>query len=101
MEKRRPHYALEQIHLLANDPKKIQFTRSALDGGIELGMDLQMMRSVVMGLRKPDFYKSMTTHASSKVWQDVYHPHFREMRLYLKLTVVTENELLIVSFKRR
>jgi motility quorum-sensing regulator / GCU-specific mRNA interferase toxin len=101
MKKRRPHHALEQVHLLTNDPKKIQFTRSALDGGIDLGLDLQMMRSIVMGLRMSDFYKSMTAHASSKVWQDVYRPHFRGTSLYLKLTVTAEDELLIVSFKRR
>ena len=38
----------------------------------------------------------MTTHANSKVWQDVYRPHFRGTRLYVKLTVVAEDELLIV-----
>ena len=101
MEKRRPHWALDQIHLLASDPKKIQFTRTALDGGIDLGIDVQMMRSIVMGLRMSDFYKSMTTYVSSKVWQDVYRPRFRETSLYVKLTVVADAELLIVSFKRR
>ncbi|MSQ48081.1 MAG: mRNA interferase MqsR [Deltaproteobacteria bacterium] len=62
MEKRRPHCALDQVRLLASDPEKVQFTRSALDGGIDLGLDVEMLRSVVMGLRMSDFYKSMTTH---------------------------------------
>ena len=101
MEKRRPHYSPEQVHSLASDPKKIQFTRTALDGGIDLGLDVQMMRSIVMGLRMSGFYKSMTTHTNSKVWQDVYRPSFRGTSLYLKLTIVAEDELLIVSFKRR
>lgn len=101
MEKRRPHYALAQVRLLASDPKKIQFAKTALDGGIDLAIDPQTMRSIVTGLRESDFYKSMTTHASSQVWQDGYHPRFRDIGLYVKLTVVAEDELLIVSFKRR
>lgn len=44
-----------------------------------------------------DFYKSMTTHADHKVWQDVYRPTTNVGEVYLKLTVV-EN-VLIVSFK--
>jgi motility quorum-sensing regulator/GCU-specific mRNA interferase toxin len=44
-----------------------------------------------------DFYKSMTTHADHKVWQDVYRPMTSAGQVYLKLTVI--NEVLIVSFK--
>ncbi|GHU28114.1 hypothetical protein AGMMS50256_09500 [Betaproteobacteria bacterium] len=29
--------------------------------------------NVVMGLTRDMLYKSMTTHADHKVWQDVYH----------------------------
>jgi len=59
------------------------------------------MRSIVMGLSMSDFYKSLTTHVSSQIWQDVYRPRFHGRDLYLKLTVMAEDDLLIVSFKRR
>ena len=52
---------------------------------------------VVAGLTARDFYKSMTTHNSSKVWQDVYRPSTQAGDVYLKLTVI--DDLLIVSFK--
>ena len=101
VEKRRPHYSLEQVRGFASNPDKIRFTRTALDGGIDLGLDLATMGSVIMNLNVSDFYKSMTTYADSKVWQDVYHPSFQGKNLYVKLTVVTDNDLLVVSFKRR
>jgi motility quorum-sensing regulator/GCU-specific mRNA interferase toxin len=55
------------------------------------------MLVVVTSLTMSDFYKSMTTHADHKVWQDVYHPATSVGEVYLKLTVV--DDLLIVSFK--
>ena len=32
------------------------------------------MLAVVMALTKADFFKSMTSHADHRVWQDVYRP---------------------------
>lgn len=52
---------------------------------------------VVMALTPADFYKSMTTHADYKVWQDVYRPSTQAGDVYLKLTVI--DDVLIVSFK--
>lgn len=43
-------------------------------------------------------YKSMTTHADHRVWQDVYRTKVSSgYEVYLKLTVV--DDVLIVSFK--
>ncbi len=44
-----------------------------------------------------DFYKSMTTHANNRIWQDVYRPVTQAGEVYLKLTVI--DDVLIVSFK--
>ncbi|AMP13533.1 mRNA interferase MqsR [Collimonas pratensis] len=55
------------------------------------------MLEVVMALSSADFYKSMTSHADHRVWQDVYRPITPFGKIYLKLTVI--DELLIVSFK--
>jgi motility quorum-sensing regulator/GCU-specific mRNA interferase toxin len=57
------------------------------------------MLQVVLALQATDFYKSMTTHADHKLWQDVYRPSTQFGEIYLKLTVV--NDVLIVSFKER
>jgi motility quorum-sensing regulator / GCU-specific mRNA interferase toxin len=61
------------------------------------------MLAVVRALTTADFYKSMTTHADHRVWQDVYHPRATtpvgETDLYIKLTVI--DDVLIVSFKEQ
>lgn len=53
--------------------------------------------NVVNSLNTSDFYKSMTTHADHRIWQDVYRPNTPAGRVYLKLTVI--DDVLIVSFK--
>ena len=56
------------------------------------------MCAVVLALTPTDFYKSMTTHADHRVWQDVYRAKTANGdEVYLKLTVI--DDLLIVSFK--
>ncbi len=52
---------------------------------------------MVKALTPADFYKSMTTHADHRVWQDVYRPATSAGEVYLKLTVI--DDVLIVSFK--
>ncbi|HBK49975.1 MAG TPA: mRNA interferase MqsR [Pseudomonas sp.] len=54
-------------------------------------------QEVITGLERRDFYKSMTSYADHRVWQDVYRPLTVKGYLYLKLSVV--DDALIVSFK--
>ena len=49
------------------------FTKTALDGGRSMGLTSTEMLAVIAALSRRDFYKSMTTYADHKVWQDVYH----------------------------
>lgn len=56
------------------DAGKVRSTMSALSGGAALGLDFVGMVEVVMALTVDDFYKSMTTYADNKIWQDVYRP---------------------------
>lgn len=72
-------------------------TVSALAGAAALGFDFDGMVAVILALTARDVYKSMTTHADHRVWQDVYRPTTRAGEVYLKLTVV--DGVLIVSFK--
>lgn len=53
------------------------------------------MLAVVMTLTAADFYKSMTTHADHRLWQDVYRPATPAGDVYLKLMVI--DDVLIVS----
>jgi motility quorum-sensing regulator/GCU-specific mRNA interferase toxin len=38
-------------------------------------------------MRRSQFYKSMTSHADHRVWQDVNHLPWAGLVLYVKLTV--------------
>ncbi|MDR2014127.1 MAG: type II toxin-antitoxin system MqsR family toxin [Azoarcus sp.] len=96
MEKRTPHCKLEVVKALV-EAGNVRATRSARTCAAGMGFELADMLEVVTALTPADFYKSMTTHADHKVWQDVYHPATTAGRVYLKLTVV--DGLLIVSFK--
>ncbi len=49
------------------------FTKTALDGGREMGLTTAEMLLVISSLSRRNFYKSMTTYADHRVWQDVYH----------------------------
>jgi len=75
----------------------VRSTFSSLAGAAALGFDFAGMLAVIAALKPTDFYKSMTTHADHRVWQDVYRPKTSHGDVYLKLTVVAD--VLIVSFK--
>lgn len=96
MEKASPHCKLEVAKSLVQ-AGKVRVTMSALAGGAALGLDFDGMIGVVLALEPQDFYKSMTTHADHRVWQDVYRPVTQVGDVYLKLTVI--DDVLIVSFK--
>jgi motility quorum-sensing regulator/GCU-specific mRNA interferase toxin len=49
------------------------FTKAAPDGGREMGLTSDEMLAVIAALTRRDFYKSMTTYADHRIWQDVYH----------------------------
>ena len=73
MEKRTPHCKLAVVkdQVAAG---KVRTTVSALAGGAALGFRFEEIIGVVATLTSRDFYKSMTTHADHRVWQDVYRP---------------------------
>jgi motility quorum-sensing regulator / GCU-specific mRNA interferase toxin len=96
MEKRTPHCELSRVRVLIH-AGKVRTTHTARIGAVALGFDYLGMLAVVLALEPADFYKSMTTHADHRIWQDVYRPKTQAGDVYLKLTVI--DDLLIVSFK--
>lgn len=98
MEKSTPHCKLSVVKALV-EAGKVNATASAFSGARDLGIDdLAGMCAVVMSLAPGDFYKSMTTRADHRIWQDVYHARTASNDdVYLKLTVI--DDVLIVSFK--
>ena len=96
MVKTAPHCKLAVVKRLVKEGR-VRSTTSALVGGAALGFDFDAMVQIVLALVPADFYKSMTTHADHKIWQDVYHHSTVGGDVYLKLTII--DDVLIVSFK--
>lgn len=96
MEKRTPHCKLAVVKTMVA-AGKVRITISALAAGAALGFGFEEIVGVVAALTPKDFYKSLTTHADHRVWQDVYRPKTPAGEVYLKLTVL--DDVLIVSFK--
>ena len=96
MEKNKPHCKLNLVKTLV-EAGAVRTTQSARSGATEMGFDFDAMLAVVLALTAADFYKSMTSHADHRVWQDVYRPSTPAGAAYVKLTVV--DDVLIVSFK--
>lgn len=91
-----PHCPLPVVQTMVKEGK-VRATMSSVASAYALGFDFDAMVEVVMALKSTDFYKSMTTYADHKVWQDVYRPKTKAGEIYLKLTVI--DDVLIVSFK--
>lgn len=72
MDKGTPCCKLSVVKALI-EADRVKATASAFNGARELGInDLAGMCAVVMSLTSTDFFKSMTTHADHRIWQDVY-----------------------------
>lgn len=100
MEKKSPHYSLTVMQAAIAAAGKSAFTVAAIRGGAMMNMDIPAMLDVVAGLTRADFYKSMTTHANHRVWQDVYHATCPNGRIaYIKLTQVAEH--IVIQFKEK
>lgn len=96
MEKRTPHCKLSVVKSLI-EAGRVRMTQGAVIGGRQLGFNEDGIVATVLALTPADFYKSMTTHADHRIWQDVYRPATSAGDVYLKLTVI--DDVLIVSFK--
>jgi motility quorum-sensing regulator/GCU-specific mRNA interferase toxin len=97
MEKHTPHCKLTTVKTLVS-AGRVTATSSATACARQLGITFRGMCDVVLSLTTAEFFKSMTTHADHRIWQDVYYSKTTSgVPLYVKLTVI--DDVLIVSFK--
>ncbi len=99
MEKRRPHYDLKSIQVQMDCIEAMNLTMTARHGIKAIGMTLGDVLVVIERLSMGNFYKAMTVHTDSRVWQDVYHAEWKGRALYIKFQ--QHEEFFIVSFKER
>jgi motility quorum-sensing regulator/GCU-specific mRNA interferase toxin len=98
-EKRSPHYPLKAVKAAFSGPARLNRTMSAAEGADELGMDEQAVSDVVVELTASDFEKSMLSDIDLTTWQDVYKPIVGGRELYVKFSLDSQGELLLISFK--
>ena len=97
MEKSSPHYSLADILAQMQSVPDMNLTVSARTGIRAAGMGHVDALVVVQTLTRKHFYKSITTHADHRVWQDVYHSQWNGVSLYVKFQWA--GEYFVVSFK--
>ena len=97
MEKHTPHYPLAEILMQMAEVQAMNLTVSARHGIRAAGLGMADALRVIQSLKRRDFYKSMTTHADHRVWQDVYHGEWQGLALYIKFQRV--GDYFVVSFK--
>lgn len=101
MEKLRPTYDLEAIKMAIGSPDTVAMTMTAFRDATALGFDRADIVATIVSIERSMFYKSMTTAADHRVWQDVYHVPARGYTLYLKFQADVVTEFKVVSFKER
>lgn len=100
MEKRKPHCDLALIQAEVVRLGVAAFTKSALDGGRDMGLTSAEMLAVVASLSRSEFYKSMTTYGDHRVWQDVYiAPTPVRKDAYIKVTM--RDTAPVIQFKEK
>jgi motility quorum-sensing regulator/GCU-specific mRNA interferase toxin len=101
MEKKKPSYLLSDVLAIVHASGVDAFTQTALHGAWDLGLTSEGAVAVVLGLRQINFYKSMTTQADHRIWQDVYHADLNSgLKVYIKLTL-RENGIVVIQFKEK
>ena len=100
MEKRVPHHDLAMVQALVIRVGAAAFTKTALDGGRAMGLTSAEMLAVVAALTRRQFFKSMTTYADHRIWQDVYHaPTPVRREAYVKITL--RDVAPVIQFKEK
>ncbi|WP_114394544.1 type II toxin-antitoxin system MqsR family toxin [Oleisolibacter albus] len=101
MEKRRPTYDLAQIQAVLCTPEALVMTTTAAIDARAIGFDAAQVVQVIQGMERHQFYKSMTTYANHKIWQDVYHVDVGHIVLYVKFQADQVAEFRVMSFKEK
>lgn len=101
VEKRKPTYDLDAFKATFAAIERLAVTGSALRSAASLGYGRADIVDTIQTIQRRHFYKSMTSYADSRQWQDVYHVPSPVGMLYVKFTADTITEFLLLSFKEK
>ena len=100
-EKRKPTYDLDALKASFDREENIAVTGTALRSAAALGFGRAEIVETIQTMRRMHFYKSMTSFADHRIWQDVYHVPTQAGVMYIKFTSDVLTEFLLLSFKER
>lgn len=100
MDKRSLTYDLDALKA-AVAGGRVEFTQTAQSGARAIGFGLADMKGAIASMVRRQFYKSMTSFADHRVWQDVYHVPYEGCVIYLKFTAGLLCEFTLLSFKEK
>ncbi len=100
-EKRKPTYDLDAIKAAFANVSTFNATTTALKNAAALGFGRTEIVAIIQNTQRSHFYKSMTASANYRIWQDVYHVPSSLGTLYVKFTVDTITDFLLLSFKEK
>jgi hypothetical protein len=98
MSARLPTYELVQVQqLVAQGSYRIS---EAAAGAAELYLDETDVIECLLGLGSQDFYKTMPSRMRPGSFQDVYKTRHHGFAIYLKVQVMGNQRVAVISFKR-
>ena len=100
MEKRKPHYALNDIKVVFRSPRALRLSHTARQCAESLGLANADIVALIQSMTRAQFFKSMTAYRNSASWQDVYHVPHGDIVLYVKITT-DGNGYLVISLKEK
>ena len=96
MDKFVPTYKLDEFK-----NSNFSITRKAYDTALDMGFNESDIRRIVGTMQGEHFYKSMTSYANHKIWQDVYHVPYENLIIYVKFTQNIITDFTLLSFKEK
>lgn len=96
MEKFNPSYSLTEFK-----QSDFMITATVKKTAADLGFDINGIHKIVATMELKHFYKSMTSYANHKIWQDVYHVPYDDLIIYVKFTQNVISEFTLLSFKEK
>lgn len=97
-EKRKSTYDLEAFKAAA---PRMRVTIVATRSAAALGFGRTEVMATIQTMQRSQFYKSMTSYADHRIWQDVYHVPSPAGVLYVKFTADAVAEFSLLSFKEK
>jgi motility quorum-sensing regulator/GCU-specific mRNA interferase toxin len=95
---RKPTHDLEAFKAAAH---RIRVTVVATRTAASIGFGRAEIAATIRIMRRSQLYKSMTSHADHRMWQDVYHVPSPAGTLYVKFTADAVTEFVLLSFKEK